>query len=107
MNDTLMTNEEPVEKLGIKETKEVLIALNEIGLVVYPIVKDGVQVYDDMKALIEAILSNSDFRQAIADAVDKVMDVPAEISDIDLQEGIELIGTQLEYLKKLVDVLKS
>jgi hypothetical protein len=92
--------------LGIEETKEVLIAANEIGLVVVKHVKDGVQA-TDIPAIVVELFNSDDFKQAIAKAVENVTLVPKEIADISLAEGLELAKEQIAYVPKLLAALKK
>lgn len=91
---------------GIQETKEVLIAANELTLVVIKHVKDGVAV-SDIPAIVSEIIASDSFKLALVDAVKGVTNVPAEIKDIDLTEGMELGKVQLAYVPKILEALKK
>lgn len=92
--------------VGIKETKELVIGLNELVLALLPILKDGVQLSDAM-ALYAKINSDEAFRAAVLNAVDKIAQVPSEASELDLNEAIELASVQLGFLPKIVAAVKA
>jgi hypothetical protein len=92
--------------VGIQETKEVLIAANELTLVVIKHVKDGIAV-SDIPAIVSELIASDSFKLALVDAVKGVTNVPAEIKDIDFAEGMELAKVQLGYVPKLLEALKK
>ena len=92
--------------LGIQETKEVLIASNELTLVVIKHVKDGVSVAD-LPAIVSELMTSDSFKLALVDAITGITNVPAEIKDIDFVEGMELAKVQLGYVPKLLEALKK
>jgi len=91
---------------GIKETKEVLIAVNELALIIIKHVKDGVQV-SDIPAIAVEMFRNEAFKDAIANAVKDIAMVPAEVKDINVEEGLELAKEQISYLPRLLEALKK
>jgi len=92
--------------VGIQDVKEVLIASNELTLVVIKHVKDGVAV-SDIPAIVSELMTSDSFKLALVDAVKGVTNVPAEIKDIDFTEGMELGKVQLGYVPKILDALKK
>jgi hypothetical protein len=92
--------------VGIQETKEVLIAANELTLVVIKHVKDGIAV-SDIPAIVSELMTSDAFKLALVDAVKGVTNVPAEIKDIDFTEGMELGKVQLGYVPKIIEALKK
>ncbi len=93
-------------KHGIKETKEMIIGVNEVGLVLMNAFKDGVQ-FSDFPSFWSHYKSDPDFQGAIKAAWDKHQQIPSEIKDIDIGEGLELTAIQLEYVPKLMNALKK
>jgi hypothetical protein len=91
---------------GIEETKEVLVASNELGLVIAKHVKDGAQV-TDIAAIAMELFGSDAFKAALVKAIENVKQVPAEVKDIDIGEGLELAKVQLSYVPKFLDVLKK
>jgi hypothetical protein len=92
--------------VGIQETKEVLIAANELTLVVIKHVKDGIAV-SDIPAIVSELMTSDAFKLALVDAITGITNVPAEIKDIDFVEGMELGKVQLGYVPKILEALKK
>lgn len=92
--------------VGIKETKEMIIGVNELGLVLMNGFKDGIQ-FSDFAAFWSHYRNDTAFQLALKAAWDNYQAIPAEIKDIDVGEGLELAAVQLEYVPKLVDALKK
>lgn len=90
------------EKKGIKETKEVLIALNELSLFIIERAKDGVG-FDDAIAL----FGHSELKGKLLQAFDGVKDVKAELDNLSLEEGLELGQVQISYVPKIVAAVKA
>lgn len=95
-----------MEKLGVKEVKELLVAVNEVSVLLVKQFKDGAQLAD-AAALMAAIAGNDELKEKLFAAYMGVGQVPAEIKDVDLQEGLELAGVQLSYIPKIVEAMKK
>ncbi len=91
---------------GIQETKEVLVAVNEIAIVIVKHVKDGVSV-SDIPAIVSELIGSDSFKTTLTAAITNITQVPAEIKDIDLLEGGELAICQASYLPKILEALKK
>lgn len=93
-------------ELTIKETKEVLVALNKLVVKLAPIVIDGLTV-SDVVAAFNAInndpVAKAEFEAALAD----IKAVPAEIKDVNLVEGLELAMLQMQALPALIAAFKK
>ena len=98
--------EQAQEKQGIKETKEAIVAVNELAIAVIGAVKDGVQPVQDFAALFSKYQSDADFKAKIDAAVQGIQAVPAELADLSLTETAELVGIQVAYVPKIVEALK-
>jgi len=94
------------EKKGIKETKEVLVAINSLSLLIVKKLKDGIQVQDGIE-IAQALFSDGEIKSAIQFASDKISEVPAEIKDLDVNEGIELGMYQAMQIPKFIEALKK
>ncbi len=92
---------------GDKETKDVLIAANEIGVLATKQLKDGVQVFEDFAAFFDAFTKNEDFKAKMKDAWDNHQAVANEVKELDLGEIMDLAGVQLLYLPKYVEAAKA
>jgi hypothetical protein len=91
---------------SVKETKELVIALNEVLILLADKLKDGVQAKDAVEVF-EKLKNDAEFAAKLLAAYNDVEKVSAELKDINLVEGIELVKIQVEYLPKLVDAIKK
>ena len=94
------------EKIGIKETKEALIGINEFSLLLAKLFKDGAQ-FTDFAELFSELTSNEDLKAKMKAAWEDIQKIPAEIKDIDLAEGAELGIIQIGYVPKFIEALKK
>jgi len=78
------------EKLGIKETKEIITASMELGKFIRERAKDGLG-WKDAGALIGKLFDDKEFRALILEAAKDADKSLAEIKDLDFDEGIELL----------------
>lgn len=90
------------EKVGVVETKEVLIALMAIGKAMAKASKDGLDLGD-----LVALVGNEEVKAALALAAVNVSKVPAEIKDIDLAEGLELVVAMVKEVPALLESFKK
>ena len=93
-------------KVGVKETTEALEALNEISLLLLQRFSDGFGV-DDFVAIWDKLKSDEEFKAVLAAGFDKYSEVPAEIKDTDIGEGLDLLNVQIKYLPALLDSFKK
>lgn len=93
------------EKLGIKETKEALVAGFEVGLLATKRFKDGLQV-EDFAAFYEKFTQDEEFKAIVKAGYDNAKAIPAEVADVDLMEGVELSVVAIKYVPKFIDALK-
>lgn len=87
-----------------KEVKEVLVAANEVALVLVKQLKDGVD-FGDFQAVYAKITADEEFRSKLAAAYEGVSNVPAEVIDLDLMEAVDLVGVQVSYVPKYIAAL--
>lgn len=92
--------------VGIVETKEALVAVDEVALELVKGFKDGVQI-GDFATFWTDFQNNPDFRAKLEAAWDKHQAIPEEISDLDVGEVVELGLTELAYVPKFLDALKG
>ncbi|HRT83935.1 MAG TPA: hypothetical protein P5523_04790 [Bacteroidales bacterium] len=93
--------------MDIKETKEALIGLNELALVIAVRLKDGFQVVEDISAVVAKLMSDAEFQAKLQAAYENIGAIPEEIKDLQLNEVIELVGVQVGYVPKFVEALKK
>ncbi len=92
--------------VGNKESKEALIATNEIALFLAERLKDGIG-FDDAAAVWDKLRNDEDFKAKLQAGYDKIKEVSNEMKDIDLGEGIELGMVQIEFIPKFMEVFKK
>lgn len=92
--------------VGIKETKEAVVGVNEVALYFAKALSDGAQ-FKDFTEFYEKLTKDEDFKAKMAAAWENRQQIPAELKDVDLKEGIELVNVQLEYLPRFIDALKK
>lgn len=91
---------------GIEESKDVLIAVNELCILLLTKFKDGVQL-SDFTSIFAAITLDSEFKSKIQEAYVGAKAIPAEVLDIDVAETIELSSLQLSYIPKILAAIRS
>jgi hypothetical protein len=94
------------EKHGIKETKEVVVAvLGHVAPLLIKRFKDGVG-FDDVSAIMAKWNSDEEFKAALQEAFDDVKKIPDEVSDLDLSEGLDLGMAAVMQVPKIVEAFK-
>lgn len=96
----------PEEKLGIKETKEGLVGVNEISIFLITRFRDGVQ-FADFTAFWDKLTKDEEFKKVLQDAYDKWQDIPKELRDLDLSEGLSLASLQIAFIPRIVEAFNS
>jgi hypothetical protein len=92
------------EKLGIKETKEAIVGINEVSLLLVSRFKDGIQV-GDFVAFWASFQNDPEFKAKLQTAYEGYNNIPDEVKDISLAEASELISLEVQYVPKLVKAL--
>lgn len=90
---------------GIRESKEVLVALNELSMEIIKLVKDGLQWKDAVD--LYSKLNNSDLLSKLTKAANGIDAVPDEVKDLNISEAMELAMVQIAYIPRIVDALKG
>ncbi len=83
------------EKVGIKETKELLVALTSLTFLT-------IKNYKETKNLLPSIvsaLSSEGMGAKLEAAIVGITSVVEEIKDLDFQEALELAAAEIEVLK--------
>ena len=91
---------------GIKETRDALIALNDLAAFLVTRLRDGADLSDAF-ALYSKITSDGDFQAKMVAMIEGIEKIPAEISDLDINEIIELGSLQLSFLPSIVKAITS
>lgn len=91
---------------SVKETKEMMVGFLKLAALLAVAFKDGVQATDILDVL-KKIESDPVLKQALLDAYNGIDKVPAEVKDMSMVEGIELISAALPELAVLIAALKK
>jgi hypothetical protein len=92
---------------GIKESQEMLAAILEVAVVLGPILRDGFQAGQDLSAIFAQLSGNEALKAKIAAAVEKANEVPAELKDLDLNEGLQLLIVAVPEIQRVLDAWKE
>lgn len=92
--------EEVKVEIGVKETKEAILAMVVLGKFVAERLKDGAQL-DDALALGTKLIGDAAFKEKVMAGIAGIDKVPAEIKDISMVEAIELAQVLPEILAAL------
>jgi hypothetical protein len=92
--------------MNVKETREVLEAFVELSVFCIKTFKDGVQV-DDFITCYQKLTADSMFQAQLEAAFDGIAKVPAEVSDIDINETVELASVLLSKLPYIMEAIGS
>lgn len=90
--------------LGIQETKEALVAVDEIALtIVKGFKKSGfVGSFAEFWATFQ---NDPAFKEKLAAGWANLSAVPSEVGDLDLGEAVELVLTEVAYVPKFIAAL--
>lgn len=94
--------EEVAEKEGIKEMKEALIGVLELGVLLAERFKDGIGIGDFFKIAME-LRRNDKFEEAFRG----LKQVKAELKDLSFDETVELSFMFTSYVPKFLEALKK
>lgn len=90
------------EEIGVKETKEALVGLIVLGAAVQRAAKkakaDGKIDWADAPIVIE-LASDQGLKKAVTDAVEGAEKIPAEIKDLSVVEGIEVVQAVIQAVQ--------
>ena len=88
---------------GIQETKEALVGINELGLAMARVFVDGVQFADFMD-LWKKLSEDEAFKAKLMAAYEGWSKVSGELADLDVHESLEVVGVQLSYIPKFLEI---
>jgi len=98
------STEESTSQVENKETKEGLIAGNEIGVFIAARLKDGPDVGDAL-ALIKKLQEEPEFLAVVQAGIDKAGQIPGEIKAMGFGGYAELVTIQISYIPKYLQAL--
>lgn len=90
----------------IKETKELLVGLNEVAVFLISIFKDGFDL-DDFGAIWDKLIKDEEFKKKLEAAYADAGKIPEEFTDLDLLESMEILKIQADYVTKIIEALKK
>lgn len=99
-------NQVAVPHYGVDQTKELLVGVNELSIVLIKHLKDGVQLAD-APAILDDLKNNPEVLAKLLAAKDRISEVPAEIKDVDFMEGVQLAMVQAAYVPKILEAAKK
>lgn len=91
---------------GIQQTRELIVGVNELAILIIGQVKDGLQL-SDLGAVFAKWQTDTAFQAALLNAVQGIGEIPAEVKDVSIDEAIALAGVQLAYIPKIVAAAKK
>ena len=92
---------------GIKESQELLVAANEIAICLIGRLKDGLQVGEDVAAIILKLQADQEFKAKMDAGFSGLGDLKAELNDLSVSEIIDLASKQIQYIPKLLEAAKK
>lgn len=95
-----------MEEKGIKELKEAVKGVVVLGTFLIKRLKDGID-WDDAEALFKKLTQDEEFKKILKEAVDKADQIPAEVKDVSLLEGVELIQELITLIPEIQDAFKK
>lgn len=93
-------------KEGIKETKELLVGLNKITILLAGALKDGFQA-TDAAVVFDKLKNDPELSAQILAAYNDIEKVSSETKDLTIKEAFELVALQGSYLPDLIKAIKK
>ena len=90
--------------MNVKETRDVMIAINDLVLFLIDIFRDGAQLSDAF-AVYNKLTADEDFKAKLIAAYEGINLVDDEMRDIDIAEIVELSSLQLSFLPQIMDAI--
>ena len=93
--------------VGIKETKEIVVAVFALAKVLVKPLKDGFQAGKDLEAIVESLLEDKSLSEKIKAAIEGAPASVAELQDVGVLEGLEFARLLLAEGKAIAAEFKS
>jgi hypothetical protein len=103
-----MTEEKPEileQKLPVNDVEELLVACNELAILMITRFKDGVQ-FDDFLSLYSSLTEDERLKKILYDAYNNYKNISAQAKDIDVNEACALAAKQITYIPIIVNSIK-
>jgi hypothetical protein len=91
---------------GALETKEMLIAVNKLGVLICSLVADGIQ-FSDLPTLINELMVNKELKDSIAKAIENASKIPSELSNSDIIDKLGLAQVMISFIPQYLDAFKK
>lgn len=91
----------------MKETKEALIAVNEMAILLCSKLKDGFQLTDDVSAIFQKFSTDAEFMAKIKAGYQDASKISEEFKAVDLMSAVDLVTLQVGYIPKIAEALKK
>ena len=93
-------------ELPVKNTKEVVVALLKLSVLIAEVSKDGLKA-DDALLVINKLIADEALKNALLEAYNDVDQVKDEVKDISVAEFFEILLAAQPEIMKLIEVLKK
>lgn len=90
---------------GIKESKEMLKALNKLSVILIGLFKDGADI-GDIATFIGILQKDKNLQQCLKDAYAGYQSIPDEVKDLSYLEMAELAYYQIKQIPEILDAVK-
>jgi hypothetical protein len=91
----------------MKELNEALVGINEFSIVVIGEIKDGLQLQQDIPAIMTKINGSDAVKTACVEAIKGIQLIPGEIAAAKITDWVALGWTQIQYVPKLLAAFKK
>jgi hypothetical protein len=95
----------PTSIVGVESVRSVMVAVDEVALQIVANLKLG--AVGEFTAFWDKLQNDADFKAKMNTAWNVYKNIPAEIKDIDLGEGLDLINTEINYVPKFITAIKG
>lgn len=93
------------EKKGIKEVLDLLKLVDSLTIVLLQRLKDGIGM-DDAAFLVKLSM-DEEFKLVLKEALSGMKEIPEEIKDIDVAEGIQIAMQIISNVPKYLEAVKK
>jgi len=90
------------EEIGVKNSKAMLRGGMKMTVMMMKLFKDGMQM-QDFVIIITELQKDPDFIEAFRD----LKEIPAEMRDLSLSEGMELVMEGIPYIPMMIDAMRK
>jgi len=92
---------------GIKETQEGVNGILLLAALIATQLKDGFQAGQDIEAIWAALKNDVELNKALKDAYEGSGQIPSELKDLDVMEGVQLVMGSAPGVMKIAAALRK